>query len=1676
MAVAGSSALFTGIINENEFYSAHYLAEVFKGDISTVLDHWKELEEREKHGGETRYRAPYERLGAIARDYFAMRDRSRRERNRSKAIAMQREFFQSFCKAMDIPWRPHNRRVNADGKAKELDLPVLAAVPDHASPKLWVLGALDIEKRAIDPLLLPLEKEQFIGDGPQADGLRNRSWNELINDVIFKQDERDRPRWLMLISDRQCILIDRYKWLQNRLLRFDLDEILSCRDTPTLQATAALLHVDSLVPQEGSSLLDNLDENSHRHAFGVSEDLKYALREAIELLGNEAAQQLIHRKDIAYTGESELKPEILSQECLRYMYRLLFLFYIEARPELKYVPLESEAYRRGYSLDALRDLEMVKLVTKESRRGYFLHESINRLFRLVHEGYRGEQKADLADASRGGGVFNSFTMQRLDSHLFDPKYTPYLSKVKFSNETLQAVIRMMSLTRETSGRGRNRRGRVSYSQLGIGQLGAAYEALLSYRGFFAREDLYEVKKAGEPYSELDIGYFVTADEIEQYTEDEKVYDEDEDGHNSLKIHPKGKFIYRLAGRDRQKSASYYTPEALAKSLVKYTLKERWQGLKADDILKLSICEPAMGSASLMNEAVNQLAEAYLKLKKEELGEHIPQDRYGEELQKVKMHIADRNVYGVDLNTTAVELAELSLWLNAMGSSGAVPWFGYQLFSGNSLVGARREVCRPSQLKRKGAKNIWYWQKPQHLAPDSLKDGRGRQPEQVYHFLLPDQGMAGVRNKDAKQLKPEAFEKIKKWKSQFTKPPTEDEIKLLQQLSTAVDRLWKEHTDMLRSHRKKAEDSFPIWGQLDTDGYRSSTAEKDQLRSSGIFNNNAKIASPYRRLKLVMDYWCALWFWPLDKVDLLPSRISWLSELNLLLQVQVYNLGEQQFSLSFTEKEDEQSSFEPMAKQLFSVAKERQLLTEDEKKAQEVITAKGELHLEKLLKKFDRLRLADDLAKKHKFFHWELSFADIFADKGGFDIMLGNPPWLRMNWIEGAVLGDYNPLFILRKLSATQLREQRAQAFLTNPDVEKAWFEELTEVEGMQSYFNAIQNYPELRGINANLYKFFLPQAWRWMNVDGASGFLHPEGIYDDARGGAFREEVYARLRWHFQFENAHKLFPIHPATKYSINIYGSARNTISFYNIANLFSVSTIDACIRHNGSDPVPGLKNKSGKWETRGHKDRVLHIDEDALGVFASSYSGSSTPAKQAQLPVLHSVQLLPLLRKFAGQSRLLRYHSNQYFSTEMFHETGAQKDGVIQRNTEFPESPDGLILQGPHIFCGLPFYKTPRSECRLNSHYDILDLTDLPEGYIPRSNFIPVADKKQYSWGIRKVDWDSSKKITDFYRLTCRRRMGTGTGSERTLISAICPKDVVHIHSLRSYCFKNDKLLLKFSGCCISIVWDFFIKLSGKADLHTVLDDYPVIADGAWTSSMELRVLGLTCLSSHYSDLWTNNFSEKYRYDSWTSQVSLLSQDYFKNIDGQWRFNSALRSDYDRRQAMIEMDVLVAMAMGISLDELLTMYTMLFPIMRQYDKETYYDRNGRIVFTPSQGLPGVGLSRKAGENDEMVAIEYPDGRTETRPLGWEEICPEPAATAKGMRIDYAEGHSYGEAKIPGGTRIRRTIADDTLPGGRQDKVISYEAPFYLPDREEDYRIAWKVFEQRFAAVRHQMAESTQ
>ena len=1461
---------------------------------------------------------------------------------------------------------------------------------------------------------------------------------------MFGQDRP--PRWLLLLSFSQLVFVERGKWASSRLLRFDFEEILGRAEDATLKATAVLLHRSSLLPGVGAQpLLDGFDENSHRHAFAVSTDLKYAMRESIELIGNETIRYL---RDVSHERVYDLDDRLageLGLECVRYMYRLLFLFYIEARPELGYAPLNSDAYRAGYSLERLRDLELVELATEESREGFHLHESIQALFRLIRDGFDGRQwggSTDLLAAS--SPLRHGFRIRALDSALFRNGSTPLLDRVKLRNHVLQRVIELMSLSRPAKGRGRKRRGRISYAQLGVNQLGAVYESLLSYRGSFAETDLYEVKKAKDKQDDLAGAWFVRAEELDRYNEKERVYDTDQDGRKRLRKHAKGTFIYRLRGRDREKTASYYTPESLTRCLVRHSLRELISdSTSADEILDLTVCEPAMGSAAFLNEAVNQLAELYLERKQKERGEGIPHEQYPDELQRTKRFIADRNVYGVDLNPVAVELAEVSLWLNAIHKDGHVPWFGYQLACGNSLVGARRQVYASTRLPAKSEDgtrrvkaDLWFNEAPTRVEPGPEEPELKRTPGTVYHFLLPDPGMANYGNQLAKKLEAENFTRLAKWRRTFFKGFEAGDIAELERLSDAVDRLWTLHTRQLARDHRETEDPLHVWGQPDPDGTGSSNEWKDRIRRQGILAEGT--AGPYRRLKLVMDYWCALWFWPVGWAGDLPSRDEFLNEVSLVLTGDVRQPGR-----------------EPSQADLFG----EEYAEHAGDMAAEILDEVGMLDLGQLFKLFPRLKLVEDLARRHGFHHWELAFADVFygrrADgsaREGFDLVVGNPPWVKVEWDEKGVLSEFDPVVVVRKIGPRDASRKVEEAARADRAICRAWFDEMEETEATQSFLNATSNYPLLSGQKVNLYKCFLPEAWRVASRRGVVGLLHPEGPYDDPNAGIFRAALYPRLMGHFQFINERNLFPeVDHHTKFSINIYGhgngrnSRREAVSFAHISNLFAPATVDACLEHDGRGPVPGVKDNRGNWSVAGHSQRLVHISSDVLELFATLYDEPETPPLEARLPALHSQQLLTALEQLAVQPKSLGNVRKDIKISPGWNETIAQRDGTIRRDTAFPVDSKEVILSGPHYFCGNPLYKTPRRSCTRNSDYDVLDLSVLPDDYLPRTNYARACDRETYDTRTDRVGWiedgaATPRPVTDYWRVINREMVGPG--SERTLSTALLPRGgQTSVNSLTTACSASGSV--EFAALTHSIPLDFFVKTTGTGHLRSsYLLRLPLLSpdcDPYLKSSLRLRALILNCLTTHYAELWEELFTPTFRRDSWAKPDPRLPASFFTDLTASWSRHVTLRTDYARRQALVEIDVLAAMAFGLTLDELCTIYRVQFPVLNQNERDTWYDRNGRIVFTVSRGLVGVGLPRKKRTGDACYGLRT-DRRTETGiAIGWEDV------------RDLKHGV------------VTRTIMDDTLPGGPFERTIEYHAPFDRCDREEDYRTAWAAFEER-------------
>ena len=146
----------------------------------------------------------------------------------------------------------------------------------------------------------------------------------------------------------------------------------------------------------------------------------------------------------------------------------------------------------------------------------------------------------------------------------------------------------------------------------------------------------------------------------------------------------------------------------------------------------------MGSAAFLNEAINQLAEAYIDRKQKELGETISYEKRFDELQRVKMYIADRNVYGIDLNRLplnwqSIPVAEYDLQRRF------VPWFIMQLVCGNSSLAHAGSAIRSLSFRQTAVIGT--------TPPRACSIGTKRKPKsQVYHFFTGDTGMSNYTDK------------------------------------------------------------------------------------------------------------------------------------------------------------------------------------------------------------------------------------------------------------------------------------------------------------------------------------------------------------------------------------------------------------------------------------------------------------------------------------------------------------------------------------------------------------------------------------------------------------------------------------------------------------------------------------------------------------------------------------------------------------------------------------------------------------------------------------------------------------------------------------------------------------------------------------------------------------------
>lgn len=272
------------------------------------------------------------------------------------------------------------------------------------------------------------------------------------------------------------------------------------------------------------------------------------------------------------------------------------------------------------------------------------------------------------------------------------------------------------------------------------------------------------------------------------------------------------------------------------------------------------------------------------------------------------------------------------------------------------------------------------------------------------------------------------------------------------------------------------------------------------------------------------------------------------------------------------------------------------------------------------------------------------------------------------------------------------------------------------------------------------------------------------------------------------------------------------------------------------------------------------------------------------------------------------------------------------------------------------------------------------------------------------------------------------------ERTVQAAILPPGYSHVYSVTSITSQDIQAIPLLCGYLCSLPIDFYVRTLGKTALYVSdIDALPIPRPRHTKERLRkeiiARSLALNALTEDFRDLWALLSDNITGATISRLDINQRLQDsppswIRETISGYFSYQSSLRSHEERRQALVELDVLCAMSVGFSLEALEAIYRVQFPVMRQYETDTWYDNNGRIVFTNSLGLPGVGFPRNS------------KGKGLNKLTGWDEV--------KQTRSD----------------SVQRLFFDESAQGTPAETIISYSPPWRRRDRIKDYRTAWQFF----------------
>jgi hypothetical protein len=517
----------------------------------------------------------------------------------------------------------------------------------------------------------------------------------------------------LLFNGRTLRLLSAPRGESSGWLDFRVADMAETAARPISTALRLLLGQARLLSLPRAQRLATLLEDSRKFQNEVSERLAEQVLHALyELLRGFQAAQDGSKGELLRQPLAE-HPDEVYRALLTVILRLVFLLYAEERDMLP----EDETFLRYYSLaglyERLREDAALFPDTMDQRFGAWAQLLV--LFRMIHDG---AESGSMRLPKRHGALFDPDRFMFLEGrpsdaarHLgerIDPPLVPDAT-------IYRALEKLLVLDGE----------RISYRALDVEQIGSVYETMMGFRLETTAGRSVAIraeKKQGAPTA-INLELLIAEpaakrDKWIQERADKKLSDTVkkataeaqtlEDLHAALlpiidlaatpDLVPKGAMVLQPS-EERRRSGSHYTPRALTEPIVHTTLEPiltclrgpDGRPLRAEQILELKICDPAMGSGAFLVEACRQLGDALLE------AWHtygavpaVPADE--DEVIFARRLIAQRCLYGVDKNPVAVDLAKISLWLLTIAKDHALTFLDHALRHGDSLVGlSRRQV-------------------------------------------------------------------------------------------------------------------------------------------------------------------------------------------------------------------------------------------------------------------------------------------------------------------------------------------------------------------------------------------------------------------------------------------------------------------------------------------------------------------------------------------------------------------------------------------------------------------------------------------------------------------------------------------------------------------------------------------------------------------------------------------------------------------------------------------------------------------------------------------------------------------------------------------------------------------------------------------------------------------------